>query len=203
MKILLRTIGDFVQGYSPDDVIVADLHNTSSNRGLFSITFDDRDCIRFCSSLQIPIITGLASTLQRTAIEHYHDQGYTSFAFEGGRIGDYADEIHEAGIWLLLEACGAIRKNDIPNREHHQNILQEAADDFPRLTELAYVHKLGNDDGFKMRPGFQNFHPVKKGECLAHDRNGEILAPEPGYMLMPLYQDQGEEGFFIIRDKRG
>ncbi|MEO1085677.1 MAG: aspartoacylase, partial [Acidobacteriota bacterium] len=31
------------------------------------------------------------------------------------------------------------------------------------------------------------------------DRRGDILSPHDGLILMPLYQQQGEDGFFLVR----
>jgi succinylglutamate desuccinylase len=55
-------------------------------------------------------------------------------------------------------------------------------------------------DDFRMRPGYQNFQPVKKGEWLANDQDGKIVARCDGYILMPLYQSQGDDGFLIIQE---
>jgi succinylglutamate desuccinylase len=51
-----------------------------------------------------------------------------------------------------------------------------------------------------MEPGFSNFQPVKRGQLLARDRHGDIRAPEAGLILMPLYQSQGTDGFFLARE---
>jgi succinylglutamate desuccinylase len=50
-----------------------------------------------------------------------------------------------------------------------------------------------------MLPGFNNFDKIVKGQPLAKDKNGPIYASIDGYILMPLYQKQGEDGFFIIQ----
>lgn len=47
-----------------------------------------------------------------------------------------------------------------------------------------------------MEPGFTNFQPVVRAQLLARDRHGDIRAVENGYVLMPLYQSQGTDGFF-------
>ncbi len=39
-----------------------------------------------------------------------------------------------------------------------------------------------------------------KGEWLATEKNGDINRPADGFVLMPLYQKQGEEGFVVVRD---
>ena len=51
-----------------------------------------------------------------------------------------------------------------------------------------------------MKPGYKNFQKISKGEVLAEDRNGHIVSQYNGRILMPLYQKQGEEGFFIIKE---
>lgn len=50
-----------------------------------------------------------------------------------------------------------------------------------------------------MRPGFANFAPVTQGQPLADDSGGEVLSPEDGMIFLPLYQEQGDDGFFIVR----
>ena len=53
-----------------------------------------------------------------------------------------------------------------------------------------------------MRPGFRNLQPIRHGEQLANDLKGPILATETGRVLMPLYQSQGEDGFFVVKTVR-
>ena len=50
-----------------------------------------------------------------------------------------------------------------------------------------------------MRAGYCNLQPVRAGEVVASDRDGPIEVPEDGLLLLPLYQGQGEEGFFVAR----
>jgi succinylglutamate desuccinylase len=47
-----------------------------------------------------------------------------------------------------------------------------------------------------MEPGFKNLDHARAEQLLARDRNGEIRAPRDGLVLLPLYQKQGEDGFF-------
>jgi succinylglutamate desuccinylase len=53
-----------------------------------------------------------------------------------------------------------------------------------------------------MLPGFRNFDPVREGQLLA--RSGpqlarEVRAPWSGTLIMPRYQGQGLDGFFLGR----
>jgi hypothetical protein len=50
-----------------------------------------------------------------------------------------------------------------------------------------------------MKPGFTNFMRVRKGDVLATDVRGEVRAPRTGRVFMPLYQAQGDDGFFIVK----
>jgi succinylglutamate desuccinylase len=40
---------------------------------------------------------------------------------------------------------------------------------------------------------------VKQGELLGRDRNGEVRAPQRGRIVLPLYQELGDDGFFLVR----
>jgi len=201
LKALLDRIEEITQEVDPSKVIFVDLHNTSSAQGMFTFTFKGLDNYKVAASLHIPIITGLDKSLQGTAIQYISEKGFGSIAFEGGPLGvDSSIDIHEAGIWLLLEATGCINKEDIPNYEQHKKLMVTSAEDFPEISELRHVHNIQPGDNFKMKPGYTNFQTVEKGEELGEDRNGVVVAPCGGYIMMPLYQKQGDEGFFITKD---
>jgi succinylglutamate desuccinylase len=68
------------------------------------------------------------------------------------------------------------------------------------VVQLIGVHKIMKNDAFKMLEGFQNFQAVRKGQILAYDKNGAIKAPENCLILMPLYQKQGSDGFFLVKE---
>ena len=50
-----------------------------------------------------------------------------------------------------------------------------------------------------MNAGYRNLSPVGAGEVVAHDRNGPIRVAESGWLLLPLYQGLGNDGFFFAR----
>jgi succinylglutamate desuccinylase len=51
-----------------------------------------------------------------------------------------------------------------------------------------------------MASGLKSFDPIEAGQIVARDRRGPVRAPEAGLMLMPRYQAQGEDGFFVGRE---
>jgi len=91
---------------------------------------------------------------------------------------------------------------EIPEFQLHWDTLQEASEGLLKIYEVRLRHGITHMDMFRMREGYANFMPVHKNEVVADDRNGEVLLPETGRIFMPLYQTQGEDGFFIIRSIR-
>jgi hypothetical protein len=53
-----------------------------------------------------------------------------------------------------------------------------------------------------MDPGFESFRSVTAGDLVASEEGRRVATPMTGLMLMPLYQKQGEEGFFITSPVR-
>jgi succinylglutamate desuccinylase len=49
-----------------------------------------------------------------------------------------------------------------------------------------------------MYPNKTNFEKIKKAQIIAKNNNLEVASPIDGYLLMPLYQKIGNEGFYII-----
>jgi succinylglutamate desuccinylase len=73
------------------------------------------------------------------------------------------------------------------------------------VLEILHRHAVEPGDGFRMEPSFVNFQSVAHGELLARaGANGEerIEAPRDGVLIMPLYQGQGQDGFFLGRRVR-
>ena len=50
-----------------------------------------------------------------------------------------------------------------------------------------------------MQPGYTNFQLIKKGELLAKSNGEQVFAKYSSRIFMPLYQSQGNDGFFGIR----
>ena len=67
------------------------------------------------------------------------------------------------------------------------------------MVDVRYRHVISEDSGFRMRPGYENFDRIRKGEELGTDRDGVVRAPSSGRIFMPLYQALGDDGFFIVR----
>ena len=103
-----------------------------------------------------------------------------------------------AAITNFLRIIGSVRDSDVENR--HNQLLIEFCKDLPRVAELIERHDIVPEDSFVMRPNFQNFQRLKAGQIIADDINGPVAVDKDCLLLMPLYQKQGEEGFFLIKE---
>jgi succinylglutamate desuccinylase len=80
--------------------------------------------------------------------------------------------------------------------EAARRLLETRRADLPRLTEVVSRHAITPEDAFRMEPGFRNLDYARPDQLLARDRAGEIRAPQEGVVVLPLYQKDGNDGFF-------
>ena len=177
-------------------VIAVDLHSFSAPEGYFAITPESVYNEKLLNSIGIPAIFGIEKILPGTLLHYIHNCGHQAFAFEGG--SHYSSETLVNMVSFIrmlameLELCDTAESADYI---HLHNPLNNT---LPSQMKLVYQHIISSSDEFVMRPGFTNFQPVQKGDWLAEDINGKIKAPCGGYILMPLYQNQGSDGFFLV-----
>lgn len=179
--------------------IFIDLHTTSAEDGVFVIVKDYEKSSFIVKHLHTPLLLGLENELKNTTVPYFYDKGFTAFGFEAGQIGS-EEAVHNqlSTVWHSLERCGCISEDDLPIYIKNYDALFKFTDRLPSMLKMQYSHKLKGDEGFKMLPGFRNYSKVLKNDLLAHDKNGEIRAKRDGYLLMPLYQKAGNDGFFLI-----
>lgn len=181
--------------------ILIDLHATSSENGNFIVIPEDESTHPVVQSLHQPVVVNLDRYVNGTMLSYYHQQEIVSFAFEGGLIGSpKALQLHEAGIWEILKAAGAIKKHDQPWEDHYRDLLKKFNDGFPNSVKVYYRHPVEEQEDFRMKPGYVNFQYISKGEYLADTAYGPLYSPMDGLIFMPLYQEEGSDGFFIVRE---
>lgn len=180
-------------------VLFVDLHTSSADGPPFLCLADTIDNRRLGLATGVPIILGIEETIDGAALEWFGDRGVAALAVEGGRHQhpDTAGN-HEAVLWLLLAKVGAVPAAValLPARRAH---LQRAVGGAPRIVEITHRHAITPADRFRMAPGFVNFAPARAGQLLAHDARGEIRAQRDCRVLLPLYQPQGDDGYFLAR----
>lgn len=176
-----------------------DLHSTSSNSVPFVIVNDSLLNRKFAQQYPVPMILGIEEYIDGPMLSYFNDLGYVSFGYEAGQHDDldsYENQI--AFIYVTLIFAGSLDKNTI-NFHHFYERLAKAASASRDIYEIHYRFKVKDEDEFVMHPGYVNFQKILKGQKLATRNGEEILASHTGRVFMPLYQDQGKEGFFEIR----
>lgn len=202
IKELLEIIDREIPEEPKYPVIFVDVHSFSAQGDMFAITARKESHTELISSMHVPMIFGIEEALRGTALRYFQDVGYITFALEGGNHQNKLTVTNNtAALMLLLGAAGNLSPTQIPGYEEYDQHLLQQNKQLPASVEFVYQHIIENGDRFEMRPGYTNFQPVKKGEWLANDKNGQIRAQCDGFILMPLYQKQGDDGFFIVREQ--
>ena len=176
-----------------------DLHTTSSKTIPFLTVNDNLLNRRFTKQYPAPIILGIEEYLEGPLLSYINELGYVAFGFEGGQHDDpKAIENHKAFIYCSLEFCGML---------HHQHslvetncqILDNCCHEISGMFEIFQHYKLRESDQFIMQPGYQNFSSVTKHEVLASHNGKPVTIALNAKIFMPLYQQQGTDGFFLIK----
>jgi len=179
--------------------IVVDLHTASGDTAPFITLGDTLRNRWFADGLPLPKVLGVEEQLAATFLEYLNNIGCITLGCEGGRHDDpVAVERLEAVAWSALARAGAVDEAALPEPDP-RDVLREAADGLPGVLEVRYRQHVPSTRIYLMDQGFRSFDPVRKGQRLGAWEDGqEVVAHESGRILLPLYQAQGEDGFFIV-----
>ena len=176
-----------------------DLHSTSGKGAPFSIVNHQPASQRLASRFPVPMVFGLEDEIHGTLVSYFDSKGIPALGFEGGKHGsEEAVLFHLAILRLALVFTGILKEAKCPHFGRSMDMLKQASHQLPRAHQVRYRHPVQPGDQFRMEPDLANFQPVQQNQLLARDRTGEIRSPRPGRILMPLYQAQGDDGFFIL-----
>lgn len=198
LLVALREVVSRARG----EIYFVDLHTTSAKGKPFATVGDTLRNRRFALKFPLTIVLGLEEQIDGTLLEYVNNLGAITMGLEAGQHQALSSiENHEAVIWTASVAAGNFRADDLPELEHYRTLLKRAGGG-RRVVEVRHRHAIVPEDEFRMEPGFRNFQPVRRGQVLAKDRNGDIRARETGLILLPLYQALGDDGFFLGREVR-
>ncbi len=195
----IRTELEDILATSNGPVSFLDLHSFSGDGPPFVIS-DDLDFFNeVFTGLPFPIITELTSKIEGTLNHYYQALGHRAIAIEGGQHNDPQTVPNLIlFLWLFLLKRNYIQPQYAPDGiEDAWNQLIQLTGHLPSKVRVNYRHAIQDGDMFKMFPGFKSFTPIRKGDPLGTDRQGIVYAPNSGCILMPLYQGQGNDGFFL------
>ena len=175
-----------------------DLHTTSSATIPFITISDSLNNRKFSSNFSVPIVLGIEEYLDGPLLTYINEFGHVALGFEGGEHHDKESILKcEAFIWLALVYSNCIKKKNLPEFKKYKNELSEKY--FKNVFfEIIYKYTIKKGEKFKMHKGFKNFEPISRHHSLAQSDSGEITASESGRIFMPLYQNLGDDGYFIL-----
>lgn len=198
-KRLLRALERTLEADRRGPAYLVDLHTTSSESPPFGIVGRREACRRFSGAFPIPHVKGLERHLPGMLADWACRRGFASFTAEAGQHGASTSvERLRAVVWTALAAAGLV-DGDEPRVTDARRFLTRCSEGVPRRLEVRYRHAIAPGDGFRMKPGWKNFDRVLEGDVLAEDRTGDIRAPQSGLLFLPLYQELGSDGFFLVR----
>ena len=176
-----------------------DLHTTSSPSVPFITISDSLNNRKFASYFPVPVVLGIEEYLEGPLLTFINDHGYIALGFEGGQHTDPDSVVNcEYFIWKSMVHSGCIDRKQVPDFDKYRKYFASLCCSH-QFFEITYRYDLSNGQDFKMRPDFENFETIQKDQLLAFSQGLEIRADRKGSIFMPLYQKQGEDGFFILR----
>lgn len=176
-----------------------DLHTTSSQSCPFIPINDTMANRNFAQLFPVPTVLGIEEFLDGPLLSYINEIDHIALGFEGGQHDEKDAIKHHIGfISLVLLYSGLIEKDSIPNYQKYVKSLELASQKDKGIYEIIDRYEVKNNSLFKMKPGFRSFDAVKINQPLAEYNAEQINARYSGKIFMPLYQSQGDDGFFII-----
>ena len=198
---LRKNLGEILER-AEGPVTVVDLHSSSADGPPFMLAGKPEDNDATNGHFPVPRINGLIEKIPGILIHYAIEKGSRGVVFEGGQHLNAATLDHlTTCLWLLMVEMGCLTADDIPGIQEGVKKLKRTSGDLPSLLDVVFRHAIETGDEFKMEPGYRNFDHIFRGEVLARDRYGVIEAPVDGRILLPLYQGQGDDGFFVGIEK--
>jgi len=205
LKTIIEVVEKEIADYQPEKVVFLDLHTTTAFGGIFSIATNEKESLRIAIELHAPVILGLLDGISGTSLHYFNNENFApdtvAVCFESGQHNENLSINRAiAAITNCLRTIGCVNAEHVENL--HDNLLKEHSSGLPKVSQLVLTHPIKDGDNFEMYPDYKNFQKVSKGEVIAKDKNGEIVAPDDALILMPLYQKQGDDGFFLIKENQ-
>ncbi|MCA0131251.1 succinylglutamate desuccinylase/aspartoacylase family protein [Winogradskyella alexanderae] len=185
---------------SPSPLYFIDLHTTSS-KSLPFITINDAIINRkFSQCFPVPIVLGIEEYLEGPLLSYLNKLGYVSLGFEAGQhVDPQSIKSCVAFVSLVLKHTGHLLNNELGDYTIHEKTLIEASKNVNSIFEVIYKHHIQPREIFVMKPGFKSFQNIEKGTFLATSNGKRLYSDFNAQLFMPLYQNSGNDGFFIIR----
>jgi len=199
-QLELFELGKEIFSKHEHQVYCIDLHTTSGPTVPFITLNDTLINRKFATKFPIPVILGIEEFLKGPLLSWVMEIGYPSLGFEAGEHHSLDSiKYHKAFVWLSLVYGGLIPESSAPDFNLHRQTLTSSNSELIKVFEVNFRYEVKPEEQFKMKPGYDNLQEIEKDEVIAENSDGSVLAPSTGRIFMPLYQSQGEDGFFIAK----
>jgi predicted deacylase len=176
-----------------------DLHTTSSRSIPFLTVNDSLLNRKFTRQYPVPKILGIEEFLEGPLLSYLNELGYVSFGFESGQHDTLESiENHVAFIHLSMVFSGFLNKEQ-GSFDFYFKKLQQSTAVHQGFYEIYHRYEIANNENFEMLPGYSNFQPIHKGDILSVSNGDPIISNDASMIFMPLYQEQGDDGYFKIK----
>lgn len=178
-----------------------DLHTSSGAGPPFATVGDTLRNRAFAQGFPLILTLGIEEQIEGSLLEYVNNLGHVTLGVEGGRHDDPGSVArHKSLIYRALARLGLLDEAVAEASSEWSALALEPGR--PRIVEVCYRHAIAPEDGFRMEPGWENFKAVARGTVVAQDRGGPVRVSEDAFMLLPLYQGRGSDGFFLARRVR-
>jgi len=175
--------------------VFIDLHTTSSPTIPFITISDSLNNRSLANKFNLPIILGIEEYLDGPLLTYINEFGHISIGFEAGWHQDEKSALYcEAFVWQVIGKLGLVDKKKFPFKDYNSLLNFKK-----KFYEIIYKYSIMDYGKFNMISGFNNFDKIIKGQILAENKFIDIKSPFNGLIFMPLYQNQGQDGFFIVK----
>lgn len=185
------------------EVVHMDLHSTSGDSPPFIVQNGEARSLELARELGVPVLHGLLKNLDGTVLDLGAARGFTCVVLEGGQNeAESTIENHESALWLTLCSAGLIAEEPRLELDLHRERILRSTSGIPAAVEICLRYSIEPQERFTMLPGFRSFERVAQGQLLAlggPSGRREIRSPMGGILIMPRYQGQGQDGFFLAR----
>jgi succinylglutamate desuccinylase len=185
------------------EVLHLDLHSTSGGGPPFTVLDGRIANQRVAQCLPVPAILGLLKNVEGTVLDFAAAREFPCLVLEGGQNeAPQTVDHHEAALWLLMQSMGMFEELEGVDLKAMRERLERSVQGLPPAVEICLRYHIADGERFTMLPGFESFQAVRQGQLLAlGGKSGmrEIRCPLGSILLMPRYQGQGADGFFLAR----
>lgn len=200
MQEIIEVLKEYSSDKFPERYFV-DCHTTSSDSLPYVSVQEVGNNDEFAHNFPVYIVRGFSDIVDGSIDKYFSKQSITGFTFEAGQhTSETSQQNHEAIIWLALKNALELETEKVSGFSECVKVFDDQFKEGQKTFKIIYRHGLENDTEFKMEPGFENFEEISKGQLLAVQDGQEVRSEWDARIFMPLYQSQGNDGFFIIQE---